>query len=190
MKMGMRNKIIRILRNTDTQRINFGFTATDGDSVKINGASFRRVADAIEKNDIKVRFGGVPHGVAKYSAWLDGKSAGNTIYIGKANYSSRDFDALMVHESVHAFFDLTRTSIQWVDNEAAAYVSQGFYLRNSGYAQKRMSTTGMPYLGRMLVNAIKEGESANSFWMTQLIDALKTNDRYQGYIHTCFHGDG
>ena len=187
--MAMRDRVMRILRNSDTARISFSFRGSEG-TVTVNAGTFRRVAEAIENNEITVQMGGVPENVAKYSARAEGSSAANTLYIGRNLYSSRDFDALIVHEAVHASFDLTSTRIQWIDNEVAAYIAQGYYLRNSGYSTERMDSMGMPYFGRMIVNAIRGGESAEGFWMDALTNALQSDPLYAPYINSCFQGDG
>ena len=185
----MKNKILGILRSDATRRINFSFAGARG-IVRVSHKRLLKVARAIEGNKIHIQMGGVPDGVAKYSAWAHGDSKANTIYIGKMQYSSRDFDALMVHECVHAYFDISRTTIEWVDNEAAAYIAQGYYLRNSGYDIGRMSSTGMPYFGRMIVQAIRGGEEADGFWMKALTEQLQTNPLYTDYINDTFQGNG
>lgn len=188
--MGIREKMMRILRSSDTQRISFSLTGSTGITISVDGSSFRRVAQAIEENNIQVQTGGVADGWAKYSARAEGTSAANTFYIGANNTSSRDFDGLIVHEAVHASFDLTSTTLPWIDNEVAAYVAQGYYLRNSGYSTSRMDTLGMPYLGRMIVNEIRNGGEVNGFWMEQLRNSLLSDPTYHSYIRGTFTGDG
>lgn len=188
--MGIREQMIRILRSSDTQRINFSFTGSTGITIAVDGSSFRRVAQALEEDRIHVQTGGVRDGWAKYSARAEGTSAANTFYIGANNLSSRDFDGLIVHEAVHASFDLTSSQIPWLDNEIAAYIAQGYYLRNSGYSTARMDTLGMPYLGRMIVNEIRSGGDVQGFWMEQLRDSLLSDPQYHSYIRGTFTGDG
>ncbi len=187
--MSVREKMIGILRSSDTQRIRFSFTGSTGISISVDGSSFRRVAEAIEDNSVRVQTGGVAEGWAKYSARAEGSSAANTFYIGANNYSSRDFDGLIVHEAVHASFDLTSTTLPWIDNESAAYIAQGYYLRNSGYRTSRMNQTGMPYLGRMIVNDIISGGDT-AFWIEALRNSLLSDPQYHSYIRGTFTGDG
>jgi hypothetical protein len=188
--MGLKERMIGILRGSDTQRIKFSFTGSTGIAISVDGGSFRRVAQALEENRIHVQTGGVADGWAKYSARAEGTSAANTFYIGANNTSSRDFDGLIVHEAVHAAFDLTNSTLPWLDNEAAAYIAQGYYLRNSGYSASRMNTLGMPYLGRMIVNEIRSGGDVQGFWMEQLRDSLLSDPQYHSYIRGTFTGDG
>lgn len=188
--MGLRERVIGILRSGDTQRIRFSITGSGGAQISVDGSSFRRVAQAIEENRISVQSGGVADGWAKYSARQEGSSAANTLYVGANNFSSRDFEGLIVHEAVHASFDLTSSTLPWIDNEVAAYIAQGYYLRNSGYSTDRMDHLGLPYLGRMIVNEIRTGGDINGFWMEQLRASLLADPTYHGYIRGTFTGDG
>src|SRR5688500_16894024 len=101
--------VIDILRSTETQTINFTFTGSTGMKITIQPAHFTRVADAISEDRISVVYrggGGVARGMAKYSSKAEGNDAANTFYIGRNTASSNDFKGLMVHEAVHAIFDL------------------------------------------------------------------------------------
>lgn len=187
--MGMKEKMIRILRDGDATRINFSFTGSTGSAISFDGAGLRRVAEALADNTIAVQTGGVADGWAKYSARAENGTAANTFYIGANNYSSRDFNGLIVHEAVHAWFDLERTTLPWLDNEAAAYMAQGSYLRNSGFRTSRMNQTGMPYLGRMIIDEIIAGGDTE-FWMQALRDSLLSDPQYHSYIRGTFTGDG
>src|SRR5438552_3479166 len=128
--MGVKEQMIGILRSGETCRVNFSFTGTTGASVSVDHSTFSRVADALSDGRISVVEGRFTTDIAMYSAFADtaSNSAANTFYLGQNPRWSRTFNALIVHESVHASFDLTRTTIPWVDNEAAAYIAQGFYL--------------------------------------------------------------
>jgi len=187
--MGMKEKMIRILRDGDAQRVNFSFTGSTGLTIAVDGSHLRAVAQALADDTIKVQTGGVAEGWAKYSARAEGTSAANTFYIGANNYSSRDFNGLIVHEAVHAWFDLDSRTLPWLDNEAAAYMAQGHYLRNSGFRLSRMNQTGMPYLGRMIINDIIAGNDT-AFWMESLRDSLLSDPQYHDYIRGTFTGDG
>lgn len=188
--MSLRTRIVSILRDSDTGRIRFSFEGTDR-TVEIDRNVFLRVADAIEANEITIQEGGVPDGVASYNAHNGGGRGANTLYIGgQLLTSSRNFNGLMIHEAVHAYFDLEEQSIQWIDNEVAAYIAQGYYFRNSGFARVGISGTTMPYYGLMIVEAIRSGEDANGFWMQTLRNALNSDPLYESYINSCFQGDG
>ena len=185
--MGVREQMLRVLRGSETQRIRFSFTGTTGISISVDGSSFRRVAQAIEENRIQIAEGGVAGGWAQYNA------RNNTFSVGSDQQWSRAFDALLVHESVHASFDLVSSSLPWLDNETAAYIAQGYYLRNSGFSQSRLDHVGQtnqPYLGLKIVESIVSGGSVDSFWLDQLHGSLLSSPQYHSYIRGTFTGDG
>ncbi len=188
--MGLRERIMRILRSSDAQRISFSINGSAGTPIAVNGRMLAQVAQAIEEGTITVQSGGVGDGWAKYSARAEGTDAANTLYVGTNNTGSRDFAGLIVHESVHAAFDLSRTTIPWIDNEIVAYIAQGYYYRNSGYRTSRMDPLGMPYLGRMIVDDIRSGGDASDFWIGELRASLLADPVYHEYIRGTFTGDG
>jgi len=188
--MGVKEQMIGILRNSDTARINFNYSSGQV-STRINGGVFRRVASGLERGHFHVVEGRFTQNRVVYSAWDDASTgdAANTFYLGRNERGSRDFDALIVHEAVHAYFDLVRFSIPWVDNEAAAYIAQGFYLRNSGYPSSRMEP-GEPYrVGYLIADTIANGVDASSM-IADLRSNLLSDTRYAHYIRATFQGDG
>lgn len=189
--MGVREQMIGILRNGDTLRIHFSFTGTAGTPVSVDRTTFARVAQALDRNNIRVSPGRFTTDIAMYSAKADAStnSAANTFYLGRNPRSSRSFDALIVHESVHASFDLTRTSIPWVDNEAAAYIAQGYYLRNSGYHRDWLETGSLAGIGYQYVNDILD-EGDGSFFLDALREQLRARPMYHSYIGGTFDGNG
>src|SRR5262245_19692455 len=153
----IKQQLLTVLRSPDAQRIHFTFDGSTGTSISVDGSSFRRVAQALEEDRISISEGGVAAGWAQYYA------RNNTFSIGPSRERwSRAYDALLVHESVHASFDLTRTQIPWLDNETAAYIAQGYYLRNTGFSRRRLDELGEPYLGVLLVDSIIKHGSPDS----------------------------
>src|SRR5512141_3165988 len=181
--------MIAILRDRDTARIRFTYTSGQL-TTTINADTFHRVAAGLASGHFHVVEGGRTGNMIAYSAWADSSTgdAANTFYLGDNQRSSRDFNALVVHEAVHAFFDLTRLSIPWADNEAIAYIAQGFYLRNSGYPDSRIEL-GQPYrTGYLIAGTIANGVDASSM-MADLRQNLLNDTRYTHYITATFHGD-
>jgi hypothetical protein len=127
--------------------------------------------------------------MAMYTAWAESGRQANTFYLGNNPRWSRSFNALIVHESVHASFDLNRVEIPWVDNEAAAYIAQGFYLRNSGYSRDRLDLGSGARNGYAMVNEIISGGDPD-FFLNVLRDSLLADPQYHSYIRTSFRGDG
>jgi len=188
--MGVKEQMIGILRDPDTRRISF--TYRNGSvTATINSSALGRVADGLDSGHFSVVEGRWSNNRITYSARADSTTgdAANTFYLGDNPRWSRDFNALVVHESVHAFFDLTSTSIPWLDNEAVAYIAQGYYLRNSGFPQSRLEEDEPYELGWRVANEFARGESGSA-WLTLLRDKLNTDTRYSSYIHTGFRGDG
>jgi hypothetical protein len=186
--MGAKEQMIAILRDPDTGRIRFNYRSS-GATATINAESFTRIAAGLESGHFSVVEGRHAQNMITYSAWADGSDAANTFYLGNNQRWSRDFNALVVHESVHAFFDLTSTSIPWLDNEAVAYIAQGYYLRNSGYPASRLEEDEPYELGYKVATEYAHGNDGAT-WITLLRDKLNTDARYSSYIHGSFTGDG
>lgn len=188
--MGVKEQMIGILRSEETARIRFNYSSSTA-SAEINGGSFRRIARGLETGHFHVVPGRHEDNMVTYSAWADSSidAEGNTFYLGNNDRSSRDFNALVVHEAVHAFFDLTRVEIPWADNETIAYVAQGYYLRNSGYPSSRMEAGEHYRVGYLIADTLAQGVDASSM-MADLRSNILRDARYRHYIRATFHGDG
>ncbi len=178
----MKDKVLAVLNEPSVQTINFALPKT----FPMNGIDFKLVIKAIENGTIRVEEGGVPAGMAKYTAQDDGDSKANTMYLGQNNTSEIVFKSLMVHEAVHAIYDLKRMTIPWLDNEVIAYVSQGFYLNKHGYSG---GLSQEAKLGQEIATNINE-QAKDPFWLDALIDYLRNDDVYKLYICKTFVGDG
>ncbi len=195
--MGAKEHRLGILRNGDTARIRFSFNGAAvtamslGTPISIDGSTFRRVATALANNTLHVVENHFSENKMVYAAWDDDANGyeANTFYLGNTPRYSRDFNGLVVHESVHAFFDLTRFSVQWVDNEAAAYIAQAYYLRNSGYAQSRIPIGSPLRVASLFVGDMTAGGDASSL-LDSIRDSLRSNPDYESYIGGSFTGDG
>ncbi len=194
--MGAKEQMVSILRSEETARISFSFTGSAvgmslGRPISLNGATFRRVATGLSNNTLHVVEGHFDENRMVYAAWDDDTNGyeANTFYLGNTPRYSRDFNGLVVHESVHAYFDLARTSIQWVDNEAAAYIAQAYYLRNSGYSQSRMPLGSPIRIASMAIGDMRAGGDASTL-IDAIRDSLRNNPDYESYIGGSFTGDG
>ncbi|MGQ0540749.1 MAG: hypothetical protein ACT4O9_02715 [Blastocatellia bacterium] len=182
--MALRDQMIDVLGDNQTRRISFTFNGTTGLTIEVNRTSFKRVADAIRANTVSVVEGGVASGWAQYNA------RNNTFNVSTGAEWSRAYNALLVHESVHASFDLVRSRLPWVDNETAAYIAQGFYLRNSGFPRSRLDELGEPYLGVLLVDSIIRTGTPDRTLIEELHGSLLSSPQYHSYIRGTFEGDG
>lgn len=182
--MSLQRQMLQVLTDRQTSRIRFSFSGSTGLTIEVSPASFQRVADAIREETISVSEGGVPAGTAQYDA------RGNIFRVARGQEWSRAYNALLVHEAVHASFDLTRSRLPWLDNETAAYVAQGYYLRNSGFPRARLDELGQPYLGLLLVDSIVRTGSPDSTLIQEMHGTLLSSPQYHSYIRGEFRGDG
>lgn len=188
--MGVKDQMIGILRGSDTARIRFTYRHR-GVTAAISAGVFRRVAAGLASGHFSVVEGRFSENKIVYSAWEDtvNDTEANTFYLGSNDRASRDFDALVVHEAVHAYFDVARVTIPWADNESAAYIAQGFYLRNSGFPLTRIDF-GEPYrTGYFIADAFVNGVDPSSM-IADLRSNLLSDPRYTHYITATFHGNG
>lgn len=181
----MKQTVINVLRNSHTQRVNFTYTAVGGSKWKIHANDFVTVALNIEQGNINVQEGGVTAGTAKYTIRDDGNSKADTFYIGRNISTQNIFHSLLVHESVHAVYDVKGIVMPWLDNEAIAYIAQGFYLlsagRDGGLSEQAM------YGYQVAKNYQTDLESG---WVSALRNSLITDPLYKQYIKKNFIGDG
>jgi len=182
--MSLQSQMLQVLGDRQTSRISFSFSGSTGLNIEVKPSSFLRVGEAIRGERITVSEGGVPPGTAQYdSEW-------NVFRVARGQEWSRAYNALLVHEAVHAAFDLARSRLPWLDNETAAYIAQGYYLRNSGFPRSRLDELGQPYLGLLLVDSIIRDGSPDSELMQELQGTLLSSPQYHNYIRREFIGDG
>jgi len=186
--MGAKEQMISILRDRDTARISFNYSS-GGRTAAITGNVFTRVANELQNGNLNVVEGRFATNKVVYSSWREGSNAANTFYLGANPRWSRDFNALVVHESIHAYFDVTRTEMPWLHNETIAYIAQGLYLRNSGYAHSRMEEDEPYEVGWQAAMELARGHSGSD-WIQSLQDLLSTDSRYASYITQSYQGDG
>lgn len=188
--MSLKERVFGILMNANTLKINFWFNGINGNKVIVLSPFFIAVAEKIRTGQISIVEGTADPDEAIYTARNDGNLRANTFYFGQSDYSSKSFEALVVHESVHAAYDIMRTTIPWIDNEVAAYIAQGFYANNAGVPDKKVNAGDYIYLGKMISNDILANKPIDDFWMDSLRDKLRNDPIYAGYINTNFVGNG
>ena len=182
--------IIAILENQDTQRIRFTLIGKSDREIPVTGARFSRVARAIRSGTIKVDY---PTNTGPFAAFYH--KARNTMSVGRsAPFSSRIFDALIVHESLHAAFDLNKSVMTVFEAEAAAYIAQGFYLKNSGYGGKIAAVTkedGPVFIGYNIAKTSPENRviQFDDVWVKELQIDLSHRKGYEGKLDKEFRGD-
>jgi hypothetical protein len=143
--MATRDQILALLRGPEAARIRFSFPGAGG-TVTIGPGTFRRVATAIAANRVHVQISNtMPAGVgAQYFATASPSNnppvpLANTILTPKI--IGRSDLGLALHECVHAAYDLQRTGLSALDDEASAYLVQTLYYRMAGLAAPQWMTT-------------------------------------------------
>jgi len=147
MTISLNAQVITLLRGPVTARIRFRFSTTDGRTITIAPQTFHRVARAIETGNARVeRSANLRSGVA---AQYDSASR-NALQISPM--LGRIEEGLVLHEALHAAYDLLHTNINAADEEASAYVVSSLYFRMTGVRPGRWNAI-------LHANA---GEAANS----------------------------
>ena len=189
--MGVKEQMISILRSGEAHRISFSFTGSTGATVSVNSQTFERVADALRRGAIAVVEGRFPNDIAMYSSKAENGFAANTFYLGANPRYSRLFNALICHESVHASFDLTRSTLPWIDNEAAGYIAQAYYARNSGLPRMAYEFGSHSIIAYSVVEGMRANSASDiSFFLGELRNSLNADPMYHSYIGGQFTGDG
>lgn len=188
--MNIAERVFGILMSANTLRINFWFDGVNGKKIIVMGPFFVTVAAQINAQKISIVEGVADPGTAIYTAKDDGNLKANTFYLGQNDYSSKSFEVLVVHESVHAAFDMMKATLPWIDNEVAAYIAQGFYATNAGVPDGNVSIKEYVFLGKLIANDIIAGRKIDDLVMSDLRDKLRNDPTYSGYINTNFVGDG
>lgn len=191
--MSVRDQIVRILNSSETHRIRFSFTGVEG-VINVTPDLFSTAATAFARGQIAIvenfaEFGN--RDIAQYSATSDTNRNANTLYLGRNQRSSRLFNALIVHEALHAAFDINRRSMPWIDNECAGYIAQAYYARNSGLPRTAFLYGSNAIIAYSIVEGIRShSDSDVTFFLDALRDNLRIDRLYASYINDHFSGDG
>jgi hypothetical protein len=143
--MSTRERLLHILNGPEAHRIRFKFRSSFGTDITVNRRNFSTVASSIEHNRVHVQVSSVlPAGVgAQYFAAADPLNAppvqhDNTILTPAV--LGRELEGRALHECVHASYDLLRTRVSALDDEASAYVAHTLYYRMTNIAAPRWTT--------------------------------------------------
>jgi len=178
-----REAIISFLRHGASQRVSFSFVTPNGARVVVNETTFQRVASAIETGRITlVETTSFAAGVgAEYCAQAQTSRgiAANTLrvppQIGRMEQGS------LLHESVHASFDLTRSGgVNAADEEAASYIAEYVYYRRTGLAPRRVINDAITRAARPIADAVIRRQPITSAQIAALSSAISGNPTYAG----------
>lgn len=164
--MSLRIRVLDVLNGPAVARIRFRFPIR-GSHVTIAPQTFHHVARAIRLGRVSVRSptdlaAGVAaqyNDVARTRA--DGTAvAANTLEVVSA--AGRMDEAYIVHEALHAAYDLLRTGLDANAEEASAYVCTALYCRMTGLPRPRWAN-GLIYanaaeVARTLLSQYQKGD--------------------------------
>lgn len=133
----MKRVVLNILHSHAAQRTHFFFAGQRG-RVAVSGETFRRVARAIESGRVCLS-----DDLTNIRAGAGGSySTTNNIIFAPPPHNHRTMEATIIHEAVHASFDLTHSDVTDVDEEMAAYIAQCIYLMHRGYSFRDVRGSG------------------------------------------------
>ena len=187
--MPLEQDMINILRNHATRQIAFSFTSSTGGPVEVNQTSFRRVIHGLQHNQFEVTTVGAPPGGAAYNKNSSIAGRSGRFKVNPAGGPHVAFESLVVHESVHASFDLTSSVFPFVDNEVAAHIAQGWYYHLKNITPAMINWEPVKQ-GTIIGASLAGGHGIPAASLTALRTALLAATPYQSYIHTTFSGNG
>ena len=195
-----RSQVLSLLKGEVVSRVRFTIGTNSG-SISVDGSTFRRVARAIQAGSVSL------HVVEQSQMPLTGAGA---VYYSRAGTSNnaaytaaitanslftqplrgRVEEGLLVHESVHASLDLTRSSgILTVWDEAACYIAEILYCRRMGLRRTRISET-IRLAALPAVNSIIRTGSAAAAELTNLVTTITNHPLYAPNATICYSRDG
>lgn len=191
MPIPTKDDFIAILNHHFCREIHFVFNATSNQRIEVNRTTFQRIIDQLQNNHISVTavernqpagFGAMCD--AAYNQFSNSFKVSNI-----ATVADPGFQGLVVHESVHASFDVTRSVIPQVDNEAAAHLAQAIFLRKLGYRAFHANFQPLRVAMEISDSAIRSGHIPLAL-IDRLRDTLRSTFIYQNYINNTFEGNG
>ncbi len=187
--MSLEQDMINILQNQKTRQISFSFTSSVGGTVTVNYSTFQRIIQGLQNNRFEVTDQGAPPGGAAYNPNSSIAGRSGRFKLNPTGGVQAAFESLVVHESVHASFDLTRSTLPWVDNEAAAHIAQGYYYYLSNVSPN-IITFEPVRIARQLAEYIADSGFMHGQNLQELRNSLLAAQPYQRYIHGTSTGNG
>jgi len=147
--MAMKDRVLSLLGGPEAARIRFTVPSASV-PVTINRAAFTTVANAIVAGKIGVSpFAATTRALAEYHQPA-GPTAPATGQLMVPPILGRIDEAAVMHESTHAFFDLTTSNILATEEEAVSYVVTALYHRMTGLTPTRW-TGAEPFISAKAV---------------------------------------
>jgi hypothetical protein len=184
--MSLREDVLEVLRSSEAARIRFSFPSLyNGTPISVDQSTFLRVAAAIEAGRITISSEGIPSywgGQYDYSA-----ENASGVFRARPVRNSRHRKSVVIHEAVHASFDLTRSTLAEVDNEAASYLAQFVYLRIT-YATPALTDSLYGRLYEILWQTADSIQRRNTISETQLEVIRRRIARHPHYSYVLTEG--
>ncbi len=154
-----------------------------------NSGVFNQIKELINAGFIKVVYEEKRAGSAEYD------TGNNTLYLGFPKCFDLGQKALLIHEIVHAVFDMVKMKMSVADSESIAYIVQCMYarmnnpdpsvrLQSSTKARDKVFETGWNLAGKIIAgqsltfddcNAMREAVSKHPFYMANASHDAKMN---------------
>jgi hypothetical protein len=155
--MSIATKVLQVLNGPTVARIRFRFPIR-GSHVTITSQTFHHVARAIASGRVVVRHPtDLAAGVAaQYNDEARTRADGTVVRANTLEINpvlGRFDEATVVHESLHAAYDLLRTGLDGNAEEASAYVCTALYCRMTGLPKPRWAN------GQVFANAERTAQT-------------------------------
>jgi hypothetical protein len=147
--MAMKDRVLALLRGHEAARIRFTVPSASV-PVMINHVAFAMVANAIVAGKIGVTpFASTKRALAEYDQPA-GPTAPSSGSLMVPPILGRVEEAAVMHESTHAFFDLTTSNILAMEEEAVSMIVTALYHRMTGLTPTRW-TGAEPFISAKAV---------------------------------------
>lgn len=179
-----RQQVLNILRGTYASRVRFSL-AFGGRTLAVNRSTFERVASAIENGGVNLN---ITTTMTTSGAGAEYNSATNTLSVPPIH--GRIQEAYLIHESVHASLDLTRsTGLKVPLDEAACYIAEVLFYRRTGLARSRVNEV-LRNATNPVVDSILRNGTADTTLIANLVDAIRNHSLYSPNASICYLRNG
>ena len=176
--MSARERIIQILSGPEASRIRFSFPVGKT-AMTISSHTFQRVARAFRHGHIRINitnnFPGSVRAIYHPSGTLDVSPI-----LGRLQ------EGFVMHECIHAYYDIEKTAIDALHEESAGYVVQSLYYRMTGFTRPEWEETIEPadLVADWLLQDYQDGNKpvpavSNDRW-NELMEAVRISPDYAG----------
>jgi len=200
-----RERILRTLRGHAAARVNFTVRAY-ASTITVNRTTFERVASAIENGTVNLTIiseAEMPMLGAGAAYYAQAGVANNPTYFATRSpnipanslFTQETFgrieESQLIHESVHASLDLTRSNgIISAFEEAACFIAEALYCRRMGLPRWRYYLDQIGSTALSIANSIISTGHADDAAVTRLVKAVATHSLYRANAAVCYTSDG